>query len=408
MFLGCNHLVLSLRWRPALSSLSSHRHMFWCLPLWFNCCRLLCLFWGCRWQPAPLFYELWYFFHFLIFTVVVSFVCSCLWLFEIMFHFVTLILCLQACCRIHPKTLANPFLDVITSIFFVFNLWDECSFLRRFDARRCPWCHWTLPIFAASFLVFLTFFVSDALFDLLAHFLNLLFVFFLDVPSFFDECQDLVVFFSNLVIFVFRPQYVSFVRRLFCCCYFTFLSKVLSVLFFSALLNAIAATASVFASPSVSFIAAAASSSTELCAAAAFASAPPSACFMAAAVYGCCCLFFTRLVSGHCGFSFLLDSPFEFTITLFEPGSLHLDVGSIKNSQTKNSSHFSGLCACPDARRNRDAFSDGSAAPTVLFHFLFVAVLICVASISLLQHHTSRVHLPRMHLSTKHVAPNLS
>ena len=137
MFLGCNHLVLSLRWRPALSSLSSHRHMFWCLPLWFNCCRLLCLFWGCRWQPAPLFYELWYFFH-----VLLIFICFCLLCLFLSLTFRNHVPLrhtdplLTSCCRIHPKTLANPFLDVITSIFFVFNLWDECSFLRRFDARN--------------------------------------------------------------------------------------------------------------------------------------------------------------------------------------------------------------------------------------------------------------------------------
>ena len=38
-------------------------------------------------------------------------------------------------------------------------------------------------------------------------------------------------------------------------------------------------------------------------------------------LHGCCCLVFTRLVCGYCGFSFLHDSPFEYTITLFEPGS---------------------------------------------------------------------------------------
>ena len=46
------------------------------------------------------------------------------------------------------------------------------------------------PLFFRVFLI--CFFVSDALVDLLAHFLQLLFIFFLDVPPLFNERPDFV------------------------------------------------------------------------------------------------------------------------------------------------------------------------------------------------------------------------
>ena len=91
---------------------------------------------------------------------------------------------------------------------------------------------------------------------------HLFFVFFSDVPSFFNEGRNFVVFLFNLVLsVVLRPQHVSFILRLLrCyCCFTCFMGTLCTHLFFRVrlpLLQVLLAAIAALDSPSAHSVAA--------------------------------------------------------------------------------------------------------------------------------------------------------
>ena len=103
------------------------------------------------------------------------------------FFFVKFLLGIQIACVSYAFSGCSDF------VFLVAYLWSEQILSRRIDVRNTRDSSGLFQNLLHCSCLFV-FFVSDALFDLFADFLQTLFVSFVSVPSLLNECSDVLVF----------------------------------------------------------------------------------------------------------------------------------------------------------------------------------------------------------------------
>ena len=220
MFLVYSPLASTFRWISVLSFLSSFHRMSWCLRLGFRCCHLLFFFWDYQWQLVLLF--VWTLvFH--ILRLHYSFSSRCSFSFP---SFEGLVPLLQsdfqhvACCRIHRWHLQYLFLMWLSRLC-LFHFRDK----RSFPSRFCAWKTFDASEFLQNplytFLSFCSSSISDAFFDPLAQFFQLVFVSFRGVSPLLNESSDIIVCSPGFCFFIFLRHPHNFSSLCFffgCCC----------------------------------------------------------------------------------------------------------------------------------------------------------------------------------------------